>query len=278
VSETIKYWRPEPKRYGFAWWALLIPALVYSLGVIVYAHAAFVPGAVAENGHAIGSALMVVGGEAGTLAAASEVFRKSRIRTGERRRMVFLTWQTSEATVMDWLGLLVSLVATLGNLFVVYTALTGLAEPWVLTARNYGPLALLLCSGLDFYANVMEFGFFNASFDERWADWNDKRHSWEQSEQTRMTKTQSEPAAPHKHASAPQSAVSVRTERTAVARDPGDGAESAPHSDTAGDGHATDAVTCPYCGRNGLANAQALSAHLRWCEAYQALQAQEANA
>lgn len=163
MDARIEYWRPEPQRRGFAWWALLLPAVVYSAGVIVYAHAAFVPGAVHENGHAIGSALMVFGGEAGTLMAASEVFRKS---------------QTKDTNALDWIGLVVSLIATLGNLFVVYTALATLSMRWVNWARTYGPMVLLLCSGLDFYANVMEFGFYNASFDRRWESWNDDCHAW----------------------------------------------------------------------------------------------------
>lgn len=220
-----RYWRPEPRRHGFAWWALLAPAVVYSAGVIVYAHAAFVPGAIRPNGHAVGSALMVIGGEAGTLAAASEVFRKSC---------------DGETTVLDWFGLTVSLIATLGNLFVVYTALTALSEPWVSVARRYGPLALLLCSGLDFYANVMEFGFYNASFDARWEQWNDARHAWEQRKQS---------------LSAPSSGA--RSESAGAASD-----ELTP-------------LSCPYCGaeRNArgepFATQQAVSAHLAHCKAYQ---------
>ena len=172
------YWRPEPKRHGFAWWALLVPTIIYSVGVVVYAHSAFVPGAIHKNGHEIGSALMVLGGEAGTLMAAAEVFRKSR---------------TGDTNPFDWIGLVVSLVATLGNLFVVYTALATINFTWVAMARAYGPLALLLCSGLDFYANVMEFGFYNASFDKRWQEWNDDRHAWEARRET-SRKAEQEPA------------------------------------------------------------------------------------
>jgi hypothetical protein len=174
------YWKPEPKRHGFAWWALLIPAIIYSIGVIVYAHNAFVPGLVAENGHAIGSALMVLGGESGTLAAAAEVFRKAR---------------EGETIPFDWAGLFVSLAATLGNLMVVYVSLAvHLDAPWVEPVRRWGPLMLLLCSGIDFYAGIMEFGFYNASFDARWTAWNDARHSWEAAQVTRRLSVKSEPA------------------------------------------------------------------------------------
>ena len=155
------YWKPEPRRYSFAWWALLLPAIIYSVGVIVYAHNAFIPDA-GLNGHAVGSALMVIGGESGTLAAAAEVFRKH---------------QHDEANALDWLGLFVSLVATLGNLFVVYVALAPLETFWTTWTREYGPLILLLCSGLDFYAGLMEFGFYNASFDERHETWKLAEHN-----------------------------------------------------------------------------------------------------
>ncbi len=156
------YWKPKPKRHGFAWWALLVPAVVYGGGVIIYAHNAFVPGMAHQNGHAIGSALMVFGGESGTLAAAAEVFRKQAAKK--------TNW-------MDWGGLAVSLVATLGNLFVVYVSLTELPVAWVGFVRLYGPLVLLICSGVDFYAGLMEFGFYNASFDARYEKWELARHN-----------------------------------------------------------------------------------------------------
>lgn len=160
------YWKPEPRRYSFSWWALLFPAIVYSVGVIVYAHNAFVPGLAHQNGHAFGSALMVFGGEAGTLAAAAEVFRKHA---------------NEEAKKLDWGGLFVSLVATLGNLFVVYVSLAPeFNAPWVGVVRNYGPLVLLICSGVDFYAGIMEFGFFNASFNKRYEKWLLDKHNDEE--------------------------------------------------------------------------------------------------
>lgn len=27
------YWKPEPRRRGLAWWALFVPAVIYSAGV-----------------------------------------------------------------------------------------------------------------------------------------------------------------------------------------------------------------------------------------------------
>lgn len=177
----LKYWKPEPKQRSFAWWALLLPAVVWFVGVIFYAHNALVPGMAQENGHAIGSALMVIGGESGTLAAASEVFRKHA---------------EGETVLLDWLGMIVSLVATLGNMLVVYVALaTHLQAPWIDPVRQWGPLVLLLCSGLDFYAGVMEFGFYNAGFNARWIAWNDGEHAWRQAQETRRAKLEAPPVA-----------------------------------------------------------------------------------
>ena len=188
------YWKPEPRRLGFSWWALLLPAIVYTIGVIVYAHNAFVPGMVEKNWHQYGSALMVLGGEGSTIAAAAEVFRKHRIKTGEKRRVLWMTVESSEANLMDWAGLAVSLIATLGNLFVAYVSLTDLSACWTVFVREYGALVLILCSGVDFYAGLMEFGFYNASFEERWTKWNDDAHDWETKERNRTEAEKSKPA------------------------------------------------------------------------------------
>jgi len=220
------YWKPEPKRHGFAWWALLLPAIIYSAGVVVYAHNAFVPGMTQLNGHALGSALMVFGGESGTLAAAAEVFRKSRVK---------------ETNVFDWAGLLVSLVATLGNLFVVYVSLTDVPAWWLLWVRANGPLVLLLCSGVDFYAGIMEFGFYNASFDARWAAWNDAKHAWVQTQETRTAKA--------------QAIVEIAQ------------ANDAPQEIAESDAQANDEThLCDLCKRE-FGSVQALSAHKRFCNA-----------
>ena len=155
-ADVRPYWKPEPRRHNTPWWTLLIPALVYAAGVIVYAHDAFVPGLHQLNGHRLGSALMVFGGEASTVSAAAEVFRKSQIKTGRTRRTLFGEREETEANIADWIGLFISLVATLGNLFVVYVALTDLSAPWVGFVREYGALILILCSGMDFYTNIMD--------------------------------------------------------------------------------------------------------------------------
>jgi hypothetical protein len=137
---------------------------------------------------------MVLGGEASTIAAAAEVFRKHRIKTGNKRKVLWFNTESSEANAMDWAGIFISLIATLGNLFVVYVSLTSLSAQWVGFVREYGALVLILCSGIDFYAGLMEFGFYNASFEERWTKWNDGAHNWETQERNRMEAEKSKPA------------------------------------------------------------------------------------
>lgn len=181
--EITPYWKPEPQPRDGAYWSLLIPAIVYVTGVCIYSVEAMKAGTLIfpESIQTAGSALMVVGGETGTIATAMEVFRKYKIQ---------------ETNWLDWTGLFVSLAATLGNLFVIFTRQTAISAGWVTWALVFGPLALLLCSGLDFYANVMELGFFRASFGERWRKWNDDKHVYEQGQRTRKrqeTQTDSKP-------------------------------------------------------------------------------------
>ena len=206
------YFRAEPKRFSFMWLALLVPAIVYSLGVVVYAHNAFVPGAQGENGHALGSALMIFGGEAGTLAAAAEVFRK---------------YLTKETNPLDWGGLVVSLVATLGNLFVTYAALSARVDPWLVSARTWGPLVMLLCSGVDFYAGVMEFGFYNASFDERHNAWETAAHNAEMKVARDKVQPTAQQAQVIEMAPAPISQEDAKTKQGAQ-----QGADDAPQDET----------------------------------------------
>jgi len=159
------YWKPEPKLLDGMFAALLAPALLWVVGVSLYGLEAISAQAPSLGTQLVGSALMVVGGEMGTIATVMEVWRK---------------WKIGEAHLWDWLGIAVSLLATLGNMFVVFSRQTELALAWVTWARSYGPLALLLCSSLDFYANAMELGLRQASFGERWRKWNESRHGWEQ--------------------------------------------------------------------------------------------------
>lgn len=170
-----QYWKPQPKLYGLDFWALLLPAVCYAIGVILFGGEAIQAGAITGETQGCGSWLMVIGGEIGTLSSVFEVFRKHK---------------DARASWLDWSGIGISLAATLGILLVVFTKLTPLTVEWIEPIKNWGPLILLLCSGVDFYANVMEFAFYRAHFDEQWTAWNDAKHIWEQAAQTRAQNEQ----------------------------------------------------------------------------------------
>lgn len=167
------YHRPEPKLYGIDFWALLVPAAIYTVGLILFGGEALQAGNITGDNQALGSLLMVIGGEVGTLASASEIFRKLK---------------EDRASWLDIAGLIVSLAATLGILLVVFTKLSTLPAIWIAPVRTWGPLVLLLCSGIDYTANIMEFAFYRAHFDELWETWNETKHTSEQRAETRAQK------------------------------------------------------------------------------------------
>jgi len=160
MTDEPRYWRPEPKLWDWAFWSLLAPAAVWVVGVIIYGAQALMAAELKWEGQDIGSLLMVMGGEAGTLFTVMEVFRKSK---------------SDDANGWDWSGIAVSLLSTLGVMLVIFTRQTTLDAKWIDPVRNWGPLVLLLCSALDFYANVIELGYYRASFEERWDRWNELR-------------------------------------------------------------------------------------------------------
>ena len=188
------YWRPEPRLNDWMFVCLMITCAVYVLGVILYGAQAMV----ATNGQStwaqkLGSTLMVVGGEASTLFSVMEVFRKARTpkethKAKDPEGVTRTVIDSYEDTFWDWTGIFVSLIATLGTLFVVFTRQTTIVSPWVSWTIIYGPLILLLCSGLDQYAAAMELGFLRSSFNERWNEWNDAKHAWIRTELARRDK------------------------------------------------------------------------------------------
>lgn len=154
---------------------------------------------------------------------------------------------------MSCLGLVVSLIATLGNLFVVYVALAALQTPWTGFVKEWGPLILLLCSGLDFYAGIMEFGFFNASFDERWEAWNLARHNDAVRQEREASELEREKSKPE----IAQVADDAKAEQTESALKRIERAESEAQAKP-------EAIVCDGCGKE-FGTVQALSAHRRWC-------------
>lgn len=177
---TKKYWRPEPRLYGFTYWSLLLPAILYVIGTMIYGLEAMKAGRllIGDKAQSVGSAFMVIGGELGTIWTAFEVFRKSQVdRVVKDRKGNDLV--RHETNAGDWLGLLVSIGASMGTLFVIYARQATMETSWILFALRNGPWILLLCSVLDQAATVMELAFYRASFDRVWDDWNDRRHTYE---------------------------------------------------------------------------------------------------
>jgi len=156
------YWKPEPMLHGFLFWALLLPACAYMIGVVLFGGEAFSAGDIGGVTQGYGSWMMIIGGEIGTLASAVEVFKKMR---------------DEQANGKDKFALVVSFLATLGTILVVYTKMTTLTAVWVPVVQNWGPLALMLFSPVDFYANVMEFAFYLSHFGDDWDKWNLERHN-----------------------------------------------------------------------------------------------------
>jgi hypothetical protein len=155
------YHRPEPRLFGLAFWSLLIPAVIWVIGAIIYGAEAFKAQSLSWQGQGIGSTLMVIGGELGTITTAWQIFRKKK---------------SDSENFWDWVCLGISLIATEGTLFVIFTRQTDIVATWVTLSQTYGPLALLLFSGLDVYANVHELGMYNRYFDEAWEKWNEGRY------------------------------------------------------------------------------------------------------
>ena len=184
MTDIRPYWKPEPKLWDWSFWSLLIPAAVWVIGVIFYGAQALMAAELEWTMQDIGSTLMVIGGEAGTLFTVMEVFRKSK---------------SDDANFWDWSGIFVSLVSTLGVMLVIFTRQTTIVAMWIDPVRNWGPLVLLLCSALDFYANVVELGYFRASFEARCEKWDANRWAHDRRERERvqgLSEAVQEPAEP----------------------------------------------------------------------------------
>lgn len=173
-----KYWKPQPKPWDFIAILLLASAIASSAGFILFVSQAFIGGA---DGDAlwvrqIGGWLLAIGGEGGTLFATLEIFRKQQS-------------ESDHVTAWDWGGLIVSALATLSGLTLAYIPTVPITESWLLWLQQRGALILLPMSVLDYYSTIMELGYRQASFGKRWEAWNDARHAWETSQQTRAKKT-----------------------------------------------------------------------------------------
>ncbi|RPJ18856.1 MAG: helix-turn-helix domain-containing protein, partial [Planctomycetaceae bacterium] len=164
------------------------PALIYVAGITLYGMEAMKAGKllIGDWAQSMGSTLMIVGGETGTIWTTFEVFRKSRVKHAVKDAKG-KEHTANETNALDWLGLLVSIGASMGALFVIYARQAQMSAPWIAWVLANGPLVLLLCSVLDQAATVMELAFYRASFDERWSQWNDARHAYEQKVSAKAT-------------------------------------------------------------------------------------------
>jgi hypothetical protein len=182
----------------------------------------------------VGSFTLAIGGEMGTLAATIEIFRKR-----------------SHAETWDWLALGISALATMAAFILSFAALLGVSAGWSTAVKLYGPIVLGVLAAFDAYAGFAEVGMYLSTYDARMQEWQAAFDAFRKEAQAQV--------AAHKIADAPQAAASalvIAPLATHGNNGNGNGAHAAPH-------------VCAHCGTE-FAKAQALSAHLRFCAAYQA--------
>ena len=171
-----EYWKPEP-RTPFRdpmMWALFSPAFVWIIGAAIYGGEAIRARDIQAATDGLGSWMMVIGGEVGTIFVVIEVFRKLLNEDHGWIERLF-----------DIGGLAISMIATLGVVAVPFARQTSIVHEWVNLVRTYGPLVLLVCSVFDFYANGMEAGFYLMTFAQRWEKWNQDKRTFQERERNK---------------------------------------------------------------------------------------------
>ena len=172
MNGEIKFWKKEPRppARDLRAWSLLIPAIASAVGFFAFAVLAYsfteinlLPGWFRVGLVIVGAFSLAVGGEIGTLTTTVEIYRKHA--RGAARR-----W--------DWIGLVVSLCATLGEFLVAFATLLGVRATWAEPVQLWGPVVLGLLSALDSYTNFMEFGFYLAEYDTRYERWLRQYERW----------------------------------------------------------------------------------------------------
>ena len=212
MIDELKFWKakPAPPLRDFRAWSLLIPAIASAVGFFAFAVLAYsftelisMP-AIWRVALVIGGALaLAFGGEIGTLTCSVEVFRK-HANGGT------LAW--------DWLTLVVSILATLGEFLVAFATLLGLRARWGPAVQEWGPVILGLLAALDAYSNFVEFGFYLASYDQRVESWQE---AWETEQERRYLRKERRATREQRRA---ESAQNPRGNGAEMARN---GAESA---------------------------------------------------
>lgn len=160
------FWKPKPQppTTDIRSWSLLIPAMFSAVGFFAFAILAFsfteiqsLPSWFRTGLVIVGAFCLAVGGEIGTLTTTVEIFRKSR---------------QGDAIWWDWVGLTLSLFATLAEFLIAFATLLGVkAQIWSEPMQLWGPIALGLLSALDSYTNFAEYGLYLSMYDKRVVAW-----------------------------------------------------------------------------------------------------------
>lgn len=167
------FYLPRPRLLGFRSWSLLVPSLFSALGFGAFAVLAYsftevrnLPVAFRRIIILVGAFSLAIGAELGTLPAIVEIFRKA----GSKGIHTVRTW--------DWIGLGISLVATIMSFIFAFATILGEATNWSRSMQVWGSIAIGLAAALDSYVNFAEFGLYLSTFDDRIEAWDRQYASW----------------------------------------------------------------------------------------------------
>jgi len=171
-AQVMPFYKEEPRRPWTDWrmFGMLVPILLSALGFFVTGLFAFtfediqvIPGPVQSWLVILGSGLIVFGAELNTPFTTIETFRKILRK---------------EANGWDYSALVVSLVGTLANLLVTFSARLKVAAPWTAWMLDWGPLLSGIAVACDYYGALVELGFLFGSFEIRKEAWLEERRAW----------------------------------------------------------------------------------------------------
>lgn len=198
--DKVSFWKrpPRPLFQDLRAWSLFVPAILSAIGLSVFAVFGFsftalpsLDDAVLNRAVVFGGLCLAIGGELGTFASSIEVFRK---RAG------------GQAVLLDYAGLVVSLLATYAEFAIAHASLAAIERGWTVFFERDGALLLVALSALDAYATFMEAGFYLNSYDQRMESWQRSYERFARGEY--LSKASSEPAIASEAASSEQAAAS----------------------------------------------------------------------
>lgn len=166
------FWQPRPKLWGWRTWSLLLPSIASAIGFFAFAVLAYsftevttLPANFRKALVLIGAFSLAAGSELGTVGTVVEIFRRK-----EEDKQARQSW--------GWLGLTISIIATLAAFLLAFATLLGESTTWALPVRMWGAIGVGLFAALDSYVNFSEFGRFLSSFDRRMRQWEKKYYAW----------------------------------------------------------------------------------------------------